>query len=153
MDADCLIKLTKAGLKEGICQHFQVMIPSVVEREVVEAGKAKGCPDANSIEKNIQKELLKVTKAKPSGRIGGDQALIEISQKGRYDIVATDDGKLIRFLRSAGIPFIFPGLLIYLLFRKGEIGLDVALNWLERLSPLVSSEEYSMVRLLLEERR
>jgi rRNA-processing protein FCF1 len=153
MDADCLIKLTKAGLKEDICQHFQVMIPAAVEREVVEAGKAKGCPDADSIEKNIQKDLLQVTKEKPSGHIGGDQALVEISQKGRYDMVATDDAKLIRILRSAGIPFIIPGLLIYSLFRKGGIGVDVALNWLERLSPFVSNEEYSTVRLLLEERR
>jgi rRNA-processing protein FCF1 len=153
MDADCLIKLTKAGLKEDICQHFQIMIPAAVEREVVEAGKAKGCPDADSIEKNIQKDLLQVTKEKPFGPIGGDQALVEISQKGRYDMVATDDAKLIRILRSAGIPFIIPGLLIYSLFRKGGIGVDVALNWVERLSPFVSNEEYSTVRLLLEERR
>ena len=153
MDADCLIKLTKAGLKEGICQHFQVMIPAVVKREVVEAGKAKGCPDADSIEKNIQKDLLKVTREKPSGHTGGDHALVEISQKGRYDMVATDDAKLIRFLRSAGFSFIIPGLLIYSLFRKEAIGLEVALNWLERLSPFISSEEYSTVRLLLEERR
>ena len=151
-DADCLIKLTKAGLKEDVCQHFQLMIPVAVEREVVDAGKAKGWPDADSIEKNIRKDLLKVTKEKASGRIGGDQTLVEISQKGRYDIVATD-AKLVRILRSAGIPFIIPGLLIYSLFRKGEIGVDVALNWLERLSPFVSNEEYSTVRLLLEERR
>jgi len=37
--------------------------------------------------------------------------------------------------------------------RKEAIGLEVALNWLERLSPFISSEEYSTVRLLLEERR
>jgi hypothetical protein len=68
-------------------------------------------------------------------------------------MVATDDAKFIRILRSAGIPFIIPGLLIYSLFRKGEMGVDVALNWLERLSPYVSNEEYSTVSLLLEEGR
>ena len=49
MDADCLIKLTKAGLKEFICQHDQIAIPRIVKREVVDAGKMKGYPDADLV--------------------------------------------------------------------------------------------------------
>ncbi len=30
MDADCLIKLTKAGLKEEVCKTFDVTIPRLV---------------------------------------------------------------------------------------------------------------------------
>ncbi len=36
MDADCLIKLTKAGLKETVCQSDTVFIPAIVVREVVD---------------------------------------------------------------------------------------------------------------------
>jgi hypothetical protein len=51
MDADCLIKLTKAGLKELICQHEKIFIPAGVKREVVDAGKSKGYADADLVEK------------------------------------------------------------------------------------------------------
>ncbi len=39
MDADCLIKLTKAGLKEAICPFCAIMMPQAVYSEVVDAGK------------------------------------------------------------------------------------------------------------------
>ena len=54
MDADCLIKLTKAGLKEFICKQEKIVIPGTVKREVVDAGKSKGHPDAELIEENIR---------------------------------------------------------------------------------------------------
>ena len=38
MDADCLIKLTKAGLKELIAGDAAISIPETVRREVVDAG-------------------------------------------------------------------------------------------------------------------
>jgi hypothetical protein len=53
MDADCLIKLTKAGLKEAICPFCAIMMPQAVYREVVDAGKRKRCEDAFVVEKNI----------------------------------------------------------------------------------------------------
>lgn len=56
MDADCLIKLTKAGLKELVGRHDTVVIPSAVEKEVVDAGKAKGCTDAFIVEKNVARK-------------------------------------------------------------------------------------------------
>ena len=58
MDADCLIKLTKAGLKETVCQSDTVFIPAIVVREVVDAGKIKGCSDAFAVEKNISLNLI-----------------------------------------------------------------------------------------------
>lgn len=33
MDADCLIKLTKAGLKELVCEAWSVSIPALVLEE------------------------------------------------------------------------------------------------------------------------
>ena len=52
MDADCLIKLTRAGLKEFVCRQETLGIPVVVESEVVDAGKVKDCDDAYVVEKN-----------------------------------------------------------------------------------------------------
>jgi hypothetical protein len=50
MDADCLIKLTKAKLKEIVCNNFSVFIPQAVENEVVD--NAGEHPDAIIIKKN-----------------------------------------------------------------------------------------------------
>jgi hypothetical protein len=66
--------------------------------------------------------------------------------------VATDDAKLIRILRAAGIPFLLPALLIYAIYNKDLIDQATGLDWLDRLSPFISEEEYSVTKLLLEER-
>jgi len=152
MDSDCLIKLTKAGLKEYICQEYEITIPAVVKKEVVDVGKSKGLPDAEWVEKNIQKDILRVTGKESLPHTKRDQALIEIFKRGRYDAIATDDAKLIRLFRSAGIPFISPGLLIYSLYQKNIIRKITALNWLEKLSTFISEDEYNMIKFLLEKK-
>ncbi|MGC8979645.1 MAG: hypothetical protein ACP5K4_10050 [Caldisericum sp.] len=145
-----MIKLTKAGLKELICQHDKITIPRIVKQEVVDTGKRKGYPDADLIEKNITNGLIALAKEPASNHLKGDQALIATFKQGRYSAVATDDAKLIRILRAAGIPFILPALLIYALYRKGLIDQETGLNWLKRLLPFISEDEYSMTKLLLE---
>ena len=151
MDSDCLIKLTKTGLKEFICKQDEVTIPFVVKKEVVDAVKSKGLPDAELVEKNIQKGILRVTgKKESSASAKGDQALIETFNRGGYEIIATDDIKLIKSLKSIGIRFILPGLLIYSLYQRKGIDKATGLEWLERLSSYISDDESSMVRFLLE---
>ena len=113
MDADCLIKLTKAGLKEKICQQYEIAIPATIKKEVVDAGRRKGLLDAELVEKNIKKDIIKIVGKESPTRIKGDLALIENYKRGRYDAIATDDVKLIRGLRSVGISYILPGLFIY----------------------------------------
>jgi len=152
MDSDCLIKLTKAGLKEHICQQYEVTIPALVKKEVVDAGKSKGMPDAELVEKNIQKDILRVAGKESLPHIKGDQALIEVFKKGRYEAIATDDAKLVRLLRSTGFRFILPSLLIYSLYQRNKIGKLTALNWLDKLSTSISEDEYSMVKFKLEEK-
>jgi rRNA-processing protein FCF1 len=152
MDSDCLIKLTKTGLKESICKEDEVTIPSVVKKEVVEAGKSKGLLDAELVEKNIEEGLLRVIgKREFSASAKGDQALIETFNRGGYEVIATDDIKLIRSLKSIGIRFILPGLLIYSLYQRKKIDRATGLEWLEKLSSYISNDESSMVRFLLEE--
>src|SRR4030067_2818737 len=98
MDADCLIKLTKAGLKEFICKEERIVIPRTVKREVVDAGKSKGHPDADLIEENIRHGLIGLAKEATSDHVKGDQALVAIFRRGRYKAVATDDAQLTRIL-------------------------------------------------------
>jgi rRNA-processing protein FCF1 len=153
MDADCLIKLTKSGLKEPICRSAEVAIPRTVQREVVEAGRLKGQPDADLVDQNIRDGLITVVEEESSPHHStGDQALVDVFKEGRYAVIATDDAKLIRGLRSAGIPFTVPALLIHAQYEKGEIDRKTALQRLEALSVFISDEEYSVTKLLLEER-
>jgi len=152
MDADCLIKLTKAGLKETICRHYEITIPPIVKNEVVDAGKAKDCPDAEAVEKNIKNGLIRVGREKTLDHRKGDHALAESFKKGQYDGIATDDAKLIRFLRATGISFVVPGLLIYLLSQQEIIGLEAAFDSLKALSAFISEDEYTMTTLLLEKK-
>ena len=152
MDADCLIKLTKAGVKEFICNHERIIIPGILKREVVDTGKSKGHPDAELIEKNIGHGLIIVAKEEALNHVKGDQALVAMFKRGRYTAVATDDAKLIRILRATGIPFVLPALLIYSLYKRRLIDRAKALNWIDKLSPFISEEEYSVTKILLEGR-
>ena len=118
MDADCLIKLTKAGLKDLVGSKFAIFVPEVVKREVV-----------------------------------GDEALITLFHKEKYDAVATDDAKLIRRLRISSIPFILPGLVIYQLLQDNMINKKTT-NWaLKQSAEFISEDEYSAIRLLMERKK
>ena len=150
MDADCLIKLIKAGLKESICQQYEIFVPLIIKKEVVDAGKKKGVSDAELAEKNIEKGIISVVGKESSAHMKGDQALIENFKRGSYNAIATDDAKLTRLLRATGIPYILPGLFIYSLYQRNIIDRKTALKWLEDLSNFISEDEYSMIRFLLE---
>ena len=149
MDADCLIKLTKAGLKEFVCRQDSLVIPDIVKYEVVDAGKAKNCDDAIVVEKNISKNFITIAHH-ASDYAKGDSALIDLFPKGNYDAVATDDAKLIRRLRTFEIPFILPGLIIFRFLKDGHITKIKAIRALNQLAEFISNDEFSTVRLLME---
>jgi rRNA-processing protein FCF1 len=151
MDADCLIKLVKAGLKESVLAHDTVVIPEVVKKEVVDAGKEKGHPDAALVEKNIAAKRLQVV-GRASSAATGDEALLKTFQTGKYDAAATDDRKLIRLLKAAGVPFVLPAMILLLLRQRKLLDRETALRTLDQLSHFISDEEYSTVKLLLEEK-
>lgn len=87
MDADCLIKLTKAGLKELVGAKDTIIIPKIVKKEVVDSGKLNGCADAYVVEKNIDKKMIAIIETS-SNYTKGDQALIALFRKNEYDAVA-----------------------------------------------------------------
>lgn len=149
MDADCLIKITKAGLKELVGAKDTIFIPEVVKKEVVDSGKTKECADAYVVEKNIGEKMITIIETS-SNYTEGDQALIALFRKNKYDAIATDDMKLTRLLKTHSIPFILPGLIIYQLFMDDRINKKTALWSLKQLADFISEDEFSTVRLLME---
>ena len=149
MDADCLIKLTKAGLKELVGTENDIIIPDVVRKEIVDAGKIKGAQDAFIVEKNIVDNMIKVADAS-FDYIKGDQALAALFPTEDFDAVATDDTKLTHRLRMYGIPFILPCLIIFQLFKDEMIDKKMALWALDQLAQFVSEDEFSTVKILVE---
>jgi len=147
MDADCLIKLTKAGLKEAVCTHLSVVIPQVVKREVIDLGKNH--PDSMVIKDNLNKGLLSLSGVETQD-VKGEEAAQTLFQKGGFDAVLSDDKKFVRRLRALGVPYITPAICIVLLMKQGKINLPDALEKLELLSPFISSDEYNTVKWALD---
>ena len=146
MDADCLIKLTKAGLKERVCATWEVCIPATVRRETVE--QAPTLPDAIRIRDNIVAGRLCVVKETAGARRGED-AVLRLYQAGGFDAVATDDARFIRILRGLGVPYAVPGVLVVKLRQAGALSTAEAGVGLAALRPHISPEEYAAAQLML----
>ena len=149
MDSDCLIKITKAGLKDLIGRRYQIFIPDIVQKEVVTAGKEKGCEDALIVEKNIKANIINVSESQSNFK-NGDDALVDQFRKSDYDVAATDDAKLIRRLIANDISFILPALIIFKLFTDKQIDRASFSKAMDKLAPFISKDEYSTVMLLAE---
>ena len=147
MDADCLIKFTKAGLKEAICTHLTVVIPQVVKREVIDLGKNH--PDSMVIKDNLDKGLLSLSDVEMQD-VKGEEAVLAIFQQGGFDAILSDDKRFVRRLRALDVPYITPAVCIVFLLKQGKITLPEALEKLELLSPLISSDEYHTVKWALD---
>lgn len=148
MDSDCLIKFTKAGLKELIVENYEVFIPSAVKFEVVEVGKIHGHTDALIVGENITRKLIRVVETKNT--LSGDDALIQNFEISKCQAVATDDKKLTQILKSRAIPYILPAVMIYHLCQEKMILVAKAKKHLNRLKPYISENELSVVNILLE---
>jgi len=147
MDTDCLIKLTKSKLKELVCANFSVIIPQVVKEEVMD--NAESHPDSMIIKENIETGLLTVNKTRSSSKTG-EEAVFSIFQLGKFDAVCSDDKRFIKRLRLLDIPYITPSVFIAILLRKGKLTIKEARKRLDSLSPFVSEDEYSAVKLVLD---
>lgn len=147
MDADCLIKLTKATLKELICHHFMVMIPETVGSEVLI--NLDRFPDAKIIKNNIELKFITIYKLKSSVPKGEDAALVAY-QRGKFDAICTDDKRFIKKLHLLDVPYITPSVFIAILFKKSELTHEEACQKLELLSPFVSEDEYQTIKLFLD---
>jgi rRNA-processing protein FCF1 len=146
MDSDCLIKLTKAGLKERVCGAWEISVPAAVRQETVDAASAR--PDAERIRQNIEAGHITVLSGSSStGR--GEDAVLRLFKSGGFDAVATDDTRFIRRLRGLGVAYAVPGVIVVKLRLAGSMGDRDADQALEALRPHISPEEYAAARLML----
>lgn len=167
MDADCLIKLTKAGVKEAVCTHLSVFIPQVVRHEVIDLGENH--PDSTVIKNNLDKGLLSLSESDvetqeatsstvSKGSIGsqgaidlkGEDAALAIFRNGGFAAVCSDDKRFIRRLRALSIPYITPAVCIVVLLKHEHITLPDAREKLGLLAPFISSDEYHTVKWVLD---
>lgn len=153
LDADCLIKLTKAGLKEDVCNAFDVAIPHLVKEEVVDRGKAKGLPDAFVVERNINGNILKVKGEKGKKIDAGEKEAMALFQNGGFDAIGSDDRRFIKQLRLFNIPYITPAVFIAIMLKRGELTLLDAKKKLDALSEYVSENEYYALNTFIEQWR
>ncbi len=146
MDADCLIKLAKSGLKEAVCKAWSVAIPRLVRRETVE--QASHLPDAVLIGRNIEAGRI-VVKAEPGRHAKGEDAVLQLFEAGGFDAVATDDARFIRRLRVLGIPYAVPGVIVVRMVHAGHMTLDQAMHALGSLKGYISAEQQAAAQLML----
>ncbi|HXV62274.1 MAG TPA: hypothetical protein VEK15_16355 [Vicinamibacteria bacterium] len=147
MDSDCLIKLAKSSLKEVVCQSFTVVIPPRVRKEVVDEGG--GRPDAEIVRENFQRKLLSQSAGERSVS-RGEEEVFSVFQSGHYDAICSDDRKFIKRLRLFHLPYLTPAVLIAALVKNGKLALGEALDKLDSLAPMISEEEYGIVKLFLD---
>lgn len=150
MDADCLIKLTKAQLKEAVCATFRIAIPSAVRLEVM--ANAADHPECAVVHANLESGALGEVPGHQRS-MKGEEAVLAVYRSGTYAGVASDDKRFIKKLRIMGVPFITPAVFVLLLVTKAHVSVAVGLAKLEQLAPLISADEVAVVRLKLENLR
>jgi rRNA-processing protein FCF1 len=146
MDADCLIKLAKAGLKEAVCASWAVSIPPLVKEETVDRSPHR--PDAVRIGENIRAGYLKVHDA-GQGYVKGEDAVLSLFNSGGFNAVGTDDTRFIRHLRGLGIPYALPAVILVKLCQEKCMSNQEALDALAALRPYISDDEHAVAYLML----
>jgi predicted nucleic acid-binding protein len=150
MDADCLIKLTKANLKEASCDVFSIAIPGRVYEEVVKQGREKGRDDAFVIERNVENGRIRMKQTERTKARSGEAEVVAIFLEGGFDAIGSDDRKFVGRLKLAGISYLTPAVCLALIAKKKKWDRSEALSKLDSLAPWISDEEYQTVRLFLE---
>ena len=154
MDADSLIKLTKAKAKEVILENMEVYIPPKVVEETVEIPREEGYPDAFLIEENLKKGLLAVEKVEENKEVeemitklrmsGGEADVFRLYKSGDFDAVSSDDGKFLEILDALDIPYITPSAFIVHLLKKKVLLKGDAERYINNLKEMISDEEYHL---------
>lgn len=162
MDADSLIKLTKAKAKEIVIKNIEAYIPPKVFEETVEIPKEEGYADAFLIEENLEKGLLAIKKHEEDkeveemiGRLrirGGEADVFRLYKSGDFDAVSSDDSKFLEILDSLDIPYMTPSALIIYLFKKKVLSREDAESYINNLKEMISDEEYYLAVREVEEK-
>ncbi|MBI3587728.1 hypothetical protein HY095_00885 [Candidatus Micrarchaeota archaeon] len=147
-DADALIKLARAGILPQVTGAFDCHATRVVQREAVDAGKAKMYEDALRIEDEIGRGRIRVhaisaPKTEESGELGtGELTALSLFARIGADAIASDDRKFLSKLERDGIPFVTPTQLLVALWKSGKISRKSAARGLEGLRHFVPEHSY-----------
>jgi len=154
MDSDALIKIAKSSLKDLVVSNISVHISNGVKKESIEEGKAAGFADAILLEKNVSLGKISVVSTGKRKEVeamikdleleGGEADSIRLFHQGRYDSIVSDDQKFLDLIDGIGIPFLTPTALIFYLYKIRKLALEEARKCLEKIRPMISTEEYSL---------
>lgn len=154
-DADGLIKMAKAGILEVFAQYAKLLIGPQVYREAVEEGKARGYPDALDLERILKVHAqvprtlrrTRTTQLLAGVSLGaGEREALQIYFTEQADAVLSDDRAFLSALEAQGIPFLTPAAIVVFLAERKLITLTEAHEALERLRPLIRSDQYELAR-------
>ena len=150
-DSDALIKLTKSGLLDVICNYYNCITTNEIKNECVDEGKKRLYKDALKIEQFINKKLLSVIELKRRGKISEKLGKGEISAVNLYfqeknSTIITDDSAFIRYLQENNIKFFVPADLILLMKISNKIDKRTALNYLEHIRAFIRVEVYNNIK-------
>ena len=150
-DSDALIKLTKSGLLEDICNCYKCIITTEVKNESVYEGKKRLYKDALKIEDAINKKLMNIADLKRLRKIKENLGKGEISTLNLYfeeknSVIVTDDSAFIKYLEENNIKFFVPADLILLMKVSNKIDRKTALIYLEKMKDFIKEEVYSDVK-------
>ncbi|MBT9585039.1 hypothetical protein IV102_16975 [bacterium] len=158
VDADAIIKLTKAGLKEIVVTTFITVIPRVVEQEVVREGKLAGFHDAVQVGDNIDLGRLEVAEPIADEPVQaalfhcGDRAIVSHALLGGFAAVVTDDSALLHRLKQLGVSATVPAAIVVAVGRRRKLPSAEVVHLLDLLAPHISRDEYTTYQLLVEGR-
>ncbi|MEF8874806.1 MAG: hypothetical protein V5A88_09105 [Candidatus Thermoplasmatota archaeon] len=139
-DASTLILLAKIELLGDLSQELDITIPKVVEEE---ATAKKEYFDAKMIQSMIEEGKIRVKSVKKDGTVEelmgdfnmdeGEAAVLRSYKKNTADLIATDDGQLIKAAKVMGIPFVNSISFLVRAKEKGILDEDIALEKLRKL--------------------
>jgi hypothetical protein len=160
MDADSLIKLTKAKAKEVILMNIEAYVPPKVVEETVEIPKEEGYPDAFLIDENLRAGLLVVRQIEENKEVGemiarlkmggGEADAFRLYKSGGFDAVSSDDAKFLKILDAFDMPYLTPSALIVYLLKKKVLSKRDAERYINNLKVMISAEEYYLAIMEVE---
>jgi hypothetical protein len=149
IDADALVKITKAGLKETLTAHLDLRMAPVIAKEVIQEGKQLGHADAAEVERNVNRKRLRITTAPPSSLKatlfeGGEADLVALYGSGNFSAVISDDQRFLSRAIEFGTDILTPSAALVLLVRRRKLSARTACDRLGALKPYISAEEYTL---------